>query len=141
MDGAAERIGGRRLRRVEGRPTSFTATDPIVAAAARARIALLPTVLGTPSWAARHPELRNSPPKGTEAYAAFMRALIGRYGPDGSFWAEHPDVPKQPLREWQLWNEPDHLHYWSISPTRATTSSSRGPLATRSRRPTRTPAW
>ena len=116
--GAADVPAGERkdFADVEGRPTSFAATDPIVAAAARARIALLPTVLGTPSWAARHPELRNSPPKGNEAYAAFMRALIGRYGPDGSFWSEHPDIPKQALREWQLWNEPDHLHYWSDQP-------------------------
>ena len=25
-------------------------------------------------------------------------------------------MPKRPLRDWQLWNEPDHLHYWSDQP-------------------------
>jgi len=76
---------------------SFEATDPIVGATARAGIELLPIVVGAPSWAARHPKLRNSPPAGTAAYAAFLKDLIGRYGPDGSFWSDNPDVPKQPM--------------------------------------------
>jgi hypothetical protein len=97
-------------------PPNFAATDPLVEAASRARIELLPIALGAPAWAARHPEKRNSPPAGTKAYAAFMTELIGRYGPSGSFWKEHPDVPKLPIRHWQLWNEPDHLHYWSDQP-------------------------
>jgi hypothetical protein len=100
----------------KGTPPSFAATDPLVAATAKAQIEVLPIVVGTPSWAARHPKLRNSPPAGTDAYAAFLKALIGRYGPDGSFWSEHPGVPKQPIQAWQLWNEPDHLHYWSDQP-------------------------
>ena len=109
--------GFRRVfRSVDGRPTTFAKTDRVVASAARARIVLLPIVLGTPPWAARHPRKYNSPPADGRAYAAFLRALIGRYGPDGSFWREHPNVPKLPLRDWQLWNEPDHLHYWSDQP-------------------------
>jgi hypothetical protein len=95
--------------------TDFATTDRLVAAAARARIALLPVVLGAPAWAARHPERSNSPPEAAP-YAAFLRALIGRYGPSGSFWAKHPALPGPPLRDWQLWNEPDHLRYWSDQP-------------------------
>lgn len=110
---AAERD---QFRSVAGRPTSFAATDRLVAAASRADIALLPVVLGTPAWAARRPIRYNSPPAGSEAYAQFLTALIGRYGPDGSFWSKHRGVPKRPLREWQLWNEPDHLRYWSDQP-------------------------
>jgi hypothetical protein len=97
-------------------PPSFAATDPLVEAVARERIELLPVVLGTPSWAAAHPKLGNSPPAGTKTYAAFLTDLIDRYGPSGSFWKEHPDVPKRPIRSWQIWNEPDHLHYWSDQP-------------------------
>lgn len=99
----------------EGPPT-FAATDPLVEAVSRAGIELLPIAVGTPTWAARHPKLRNSPPAGTDDYAAFMTALIERYGPSGSLWREHPGVPKRPIRQWQLWNEPDHLHYWSDQP-------------------------
>jgi hypothetical protein len=106
----------RVFRSIDGRPTTFAKTDQVVASAARAHIVLLPMVLGAPSWAARHPRRYNSPPANERAYAAFLRALIGRYGPDGSFWQEHPNVPKLPLRDWQLWNEPDHLHYWSAQP-------------------------
>ena len=40
-----------------------------------------------------------------------------RYGPRGSFWSSHPDVPKIPIRRWQIWNEPDIHSYWSVSPS------------------------
>jgi hypothetical protein len=97
-------------------PLELDAIDPLVAATAREGIELLPTVLLPPGWAARHPGKINSPPKGTAAYADFLRALIGRYGPDGTFWEDNADLPKRPIRAWQLWNEPDHLHYWSDQP-------------------------
>ena len=106
----------RLFRSVRGRPTIFANTDHLVGAAARARLALLPLLLRTPSWAARAPAGYNSPPADVRAYAEFLRALIGRYGPRGSFWEEHRNIPKRPLRDWQLWNEPDHRHYWSDQP-------------------------
>jgi hypothetical protein len=95
---------------------SFAAVDPLVEATARAHIELLPIVLRTPSWAASHPRLVNSPPADPATYAAFLTTLIKRYGPDGSFWSSHPDVPKQPIRAWQIWNEPNHDRYWSDQP-------------------------
>jgi hypothetical protein len=100
----------------EGQQPDWSTTDPLIEATARAGIEVLPIAVGAPSWAARHPTLRNSPPAGTAAYAAFLKALIGRYGPDGSFWSDNPDVPKQPVEAWQIWNEPNHLHYWSDQP-------------------------
>ena len=33
--------------------------------------------------------------------------MIARYGPRGSFWAEHPELPRRPIRNWQIWNEPN----------------------------------
>jgi hypothetical protein len=101
---------------VRGRPTTFAKTDLFVDAATRAGIAILPVVLGTPAWAAEAPARAGSPPADTRGYSEFLRALIGRYGPDGSFWEEHPKLPKRPLRDWQLWNEPDHRHYWADQP-------------------------
>jgi large repetitive protein len=94
----------------------YSGVDPFVAATARAHIELLPIVLRSPAWAAEHPKLGNSPPAGTKNYAAFLTALIERYGPDGSFWSDNPDVPKQPIEAWQIWNEPNHDHYWSDQP-------------------------
>jgi hypothetical protein len=97
-------------------PTRFSVTDPLVEAAARAGVGLLPVVLGPPSWAARHPGHGDSPPRGTATFAAFMRALVQRYGPRGSFWSTHPSVPRRPIRDWQIWNEPNHTYYWSDQP-------------------------
>jgi hypothetical protein len=94
----------------------FSGVDPFVAATARAHIALLPIALRAPAWAAAHPELANSPPAGTANFAAYLTALIKRYGPDGSFWSDNPDLPKNPIESWQIWNEPNHDHYWSDQP-------------------------
>jgi hypothetical protein len=94
----------------------FKAIDPFVAATARAHIELLPIALRTPAWAAAHPKLVNSPPARPSDYADFMTALVDRYGPQGTYWRDNPDVPKQPIQAWQLWNEPNHDHYWSDQP-------------------------
>jgi hypothetical protein len=42
----------------------------------------------------------------------YLAALVERYGPDGTFWTENPDLPKRPVREWQIWNEPHLPAYW-----------------------------
>ena len=89
-----------------GDPIGFEATDPLVARASLHGVRLLPVVLGTPGWARLYPPRDSSPPQRAEDYAAYVTALIGRYGPDGSFWSEHPELPPLPLRHWQVWNEP-----------------------------------
>ena len=43
----------------------------------------------------------------------YLAALVERYGPDGTFWTDHPELPKHPLREWQIWNEPHLQDYWA----------------------------
>ena len=63
----------------------FTGLDAFVAAAAQQRIDVLPVVLGAPGWAARNPAVPSSPPRDPAEYAAFLTALIGRYGPAGVF--------------------------------------------------------
>jgi hypothetical protein len=94
----------------------FSEPDAFAAAAARAHIELLPIALRAPSWAAAHPSLPNSPPADPATYGAYLTALIERYGPSGSFWRDHPDLPKQPVEAWQIWNEPNHDRYWSDQP-------------------------
>jgi hypothetical protein len=46
---------------------------------------------------------------------AYLRALVARYGPSGSFWTDHPDVPRRPQRTWQVWNEPQLPYQWSAA--------------------------
>ena len=95
----------------------FSASDTVVAQAAGHGFTALPTVTFAPDWAARHPGNSNSPPEGTENYASFIAACVRRYGPGGSFWAEHPDVPTRPIRSWQIWNEPNQpVFNWSDQP-------------------------
>jgi hypothetical protein len=102
-----------RFRIVAGIPTDFTQLDQRVAAAARARLDLLPVVVRTPLWARSEPGEVGSPPKSAASYAAFMTALIDRYGPRGSLWKERKTLPRRPLRRWQVWNEPELIKYFS----------------------------
>ena len=91
----------------------FTGLDAFVAAAAQHRIDVLPVVLGAPGWAARNPAVPSPPPRDPAQYAAFLTTLIGRYGPAGVFWQAHPELQPQPIRRWQIWNEPDLGKYWA----------------------------
>ena len=97
---------------VAGQPPSFTSTDQVVALAAAHRVSILPVVIYTPVWARDHPESYSSGPKLQSDYSAYLTALIGRYGPKGTFWGEHPELPKVPIRTWQIWNEPHFEDYW-----------------------------
>jgi hypothetical protein len=94
----------------------LSASDPLVLAAARRHLTVLPNVWATPDWAAERPGDAASPPRDRAAYGRFMAALIARYGPRGSLWAEHPEVPRVPIRAWQIWNEPSMTLYWTTQP-------------------------
>ncbi|HET8814697.1 MAG TPA: glycosyl hydrolase [Solirubrobacterales bacterium] len=100
----------------EGAPFDWSASDSQIAAASRARIDVLPFLAGMPAWAERMIPVGGGvqvparlPVKGTAraGWIAFCQAAVARYGPNGSFWSENPDIPPRPLRNWQIWNEPN----------------------------------
>jgi polysaccharide biosynthesis protein PslG len=93
----------------------FQMTDATVALAAANGMDVLPIVNSTPRWASPQQSGNYSiwPPRDYELYANFLRALIARYGPAGSFWAERPDLPRRPIRNWQIWNEPAADYFWA----------------------------
>ncbi|MGO9957530.1 MAG: hypothetical protein ACLP50_16430 [Solirubrobacteraceae bacterium] len=97
---------------VDGSPIDFQSTDTFVGDAARDGISLLPIVLYAPAWDARTNPDGFATPLRDGPYAAYLTALIGRYGPHGSFWGENPQIPKLPIRGWQIWNEPNISIYW-----------------------------
>jgi hypothetical protein len=98
-------------------PIDFAPMDAVVAAAAARGLPVLPVVHRTPSWAGAHPSKgAASTPRGTAAYTRFLTALVGRYGPSGTLWAEQPALPRHPIRDWQIWNEPNLTRYWSTQP-------------------------
>jgi hypothetical protein len=105
-----------RFRDAGGVPTDFTALDAVVGSAAQRGLAVLPVVQSTPAWAARKPGDHTSRPRDPHTYGRFLAALAGRYGPRGSFWAERPELPRVPIRAWQVWNEPNLTRYWSKQP-------------------------
>jgi hypothetical protein len=105
-----------RFRDENGVPTDYSKIDAVVLAAAQRRIAVLPVVQIAPMWAARHPGELASPPTDPQEYADFAGALVRRYGPAGSFWTEHPELVAQPIRHWQIWNEPNFKVFWSDQP-------------------------
>jgi len=98
-------------------PIDFSPVDVVLAQTAPRGLDVLPVVTFAPAWAARHPGASNSPPEGTENYARFAEALVRRYGPGGTFWAENPSLPARPIRRWQIWNEPNQpVFNWSDQP-------------------------
>ena len=99
-------------------PVDFSALDRIMGDAAQNGMHVIPVVLRAPAWARIDPAQQASPPKNPADYAAFMRLLIARYGPSGSFWSEHPEIPAAPQHAWQIWNEPNITKYWQ-APTYA----------------------
>src|SRR3954447_5468997 len=116
------KTGVRSVRRVfswaaaqptEGQPPDLTETDALVARAARNEIEILPIVMYAPVWARMSADDSAAPPRSNADYVAFVNALIARYGPAGTFWGEHADVPKRPLRTWQVWNEPQLRYQWA----------------------------
>jgi hypothetical protein len=94
----------------------FTAYDTLMLTAAARGLGVLPVLQGTPGWAARNPGDPASPPRDPEDFARFVTALVARYGPNGSLWAQHPEVRRQPIRFWQIWNEPNLTRYWNVAP-------------------------
>jgi len=105
-----------RFRDAGGVPTDFTELDATVAAAVQRGLEVLPVVQATPGWAALRPGDFGSPPARLATFKAFLAALVTRYGPRGSLWTERPELPRVPIRAWQIWNEPNITRYWSSQP-------------------------
>ena len=85
--------------------------DTLIGDAARQGIRVLPTVYSSPPWAAArdfYPPERSS----WDDYSRFVRSAAARYGNRGSFWSEHPEIPRLPVTDWQLWNEPNLQGFW-----------------------------
>jgi hypothetical protein len=98
-----------------GTPLNWAYYDAIIGPAAQQGIRVLPTVYSSPSWAAARP---NFPPDKAHLadFQNFVRGAAARYGSNGSFWAEHPEIPKLPVIDWQLWNEVNSPSFWFHKP-------------------------
>ncbi|HEY5054236.1 MAG TPA: hypothetical protein VII45_12580, partial [Solirubrobacterales bacterium] len=102
-------------------PPDWSDFDRSVGLAAEHGIRIFPFVCGSPDWVASRTTVE---PVETAwqrwAWSNFLRAAVARYGPEGSFWEENPDLPFMPIRSWEIWNEenivtfdrhPDPAHF------------------------------
>jgi hypothetical protein len=90
--------------------------DAVMASAARARVRVLPVLLGCPARLCRsrlHPPTTERQRRG---WAAFAGALARRSGRGGTFWAAHPLLDARPFVAYQIWNEPNVRGYWDGRP-------------------------
>jgi hypothetical protein len=123
VDSIRVSIGWNGVQPLRDGPFDWSGPDRAIERAAMAGIEVVPTLGGPPSWAVpivavpgsggsvRAP--RNLPVKGAAAagWSSFAAAAAARYGPGGSFWAEHPGLPARPFRVWQIWNEQNFLYF------------------------------
>lgn len=47
-----------------------------------------------------------------DEFASYARAQVARYGHDGSFWTENPELPYLPVKRWEVWNEQNAEIFW-----------------------------
>jgi hypothetical protein len=101
----------------------FSFFDEFMAALAKQHMQLLPVLFDPPpfrSSAPRRGARRGTyPPRRPSDLGAFAARLVRRYGPHGRFWRERRDLPRVPIRAWQIWNEPNLPVYWPSGPNAA----------------------
>jgi hypothetical protein len=110
-----------RIEQAPGR-YDFSFYDGYVAALARRQLRVLPILFDPPrfrSSAPANPRHGTYPPRRPADMGDFGAVLARRYGPSGSFWREHPGLPRLPVRSWQVWNEPNLPVYWPSGPDAA----------------------
>jgi Glycosyl hydrolase catalytic core len=95
-------------------PYRWGDTDTEVERLAERHIRAVPALQSTPSWVA---PTTTTPPtvnrEGRVGWRMFLKAAVKRYGQRGNFWAENPKLPYEPIRDWQIWNEPNSGATWA----------------------------
>jgi Glycosyl hydrolase catalytic core len=87
-------------------------------------IRAFPALWGNPNWvygSPARPPLDG--PEAVQAWRDFLRGLVARYGPGGSYWATEyrrrygASAKPLPIRAWQIWNEPNLHKYFAPYPS------------------------
>jgi hypothetical protein len=108
---------------------NFSASDILVAGATAAGLNVLPFVYEAPAWAVPRVRVPGSQAKAPKtvpvktgaqrtAWANFLKLVVARYGPGGSFWVANPTLPASPISTWQIWNE-ENFKYFVARPNPA----------------------
>lgn len=122
---AAIRASGLRFVRtdlpwaqVQPHPGAFqwSQTDSFMAALASHDLDWLVILDYSAPWDESQPNAQSSPPANLSDYLAYVRAVASRYGRNGSFWRQHPYLPRLPVTAFEVWNEPDKATFWQPAP-------------------------
>jgi polysaccharide biosynthesis protein PslG len=100
----------------------FTFYDQMMAQLALHHLQWLPVVMAAPNFLDKgHKPQPNGfrPPAKPSQFGAFLKLLVQRYGPHGTFWRTYRNLPYDPIRAWQIWNEPSLYGYWEPRPSPA----------------------
>ena len=123
VDSARIPIDWGGVQPAKGGAFNWSNVDTMVGRAATAGVEVLPFLSGTPAWAVPSVWVAGSnhtvkapshlPAAGAAAgaWSNFVRQAVARYGPNGTFWAQNPAVPKRPIRNWQIWNEANFKYF------------------------------
>ncbi len=81
----------------------FSYYDHFMLEAAQRGLHIVAMLYDTPSWAG---PAYNAIPSDPSAFAQFVGAMVGRYGSNGSLWAQNPGLKGSAITTWEIWNEP-----------------------------------
>jgi hypothetical protein len=106
-------VNWRRVQPSQG-AFSWNFTDQFIGRLASRGIRAVPALWGNPDWVsggAARPPLDSA--YDMNAWRNFLKALVARYGPSGSYWTtayrqQHgAGATPLPIQSWQIWNEPN----------------------------------
>jgi hypothetical protein len=108
-------------------PLNWTKVDQAVEVATRGGLEVLPFISSTPYWLGNPKTMPVYNARQRNAWTAFLKAIVKRYGPGGEFWKLHriegvnyePAIPiPKPVRRWQIWNEANFFYFsYPVSPS------------------------
>jgi hypothetical protein len=98
------------------KPPDWSSFDHGVELAAENGLSVFPFVWGTPPWLSEAPGVEPVSPQELSAWRSFLRRAALRYGPYGEFWENHPELTPEPIRSWEIWNEPNIVTFGSADP-------------------------
>ena len=102
-------------------PYNWGGFDAALELATRAGLRVLPAIGSPPRWATRkETTMPVATARQRKGWADFLSAAVARYGPGGEFWDQtggigpnyEPAIANPiPIREWQIWNEPNFFYF------------------------------
>jgi hypothetical protein len=90
--------------------------DTMIGALARHGVRGMGSFVGTAYWDA-DPSLvstcgTRAAPYDLDGWTQWVTAAANRYGANGTFWTAHPELPRLPIRTWEIGNEVNSGIFW-----------------------------